>query len=150
MTCLHVQGFKETLLEDVGGSANAYDPTYKFIESVAAEIVQTEQQVLCHWDPTLEADLPRLSGKKFLLAANFRNNEELLPHAIVQFWHLLALLPEGSAFVSIYESGSTDSTGWCLYLCCLLTGVPISCTPFPLRQLTLDLWLQCNAPLKAP
>lgn len=90
---------------------NAYDPTLKFIESVAAEIVQTERQVHCPWDPTLELDLPHLNGQKYLLAANFKNNEELLPHAIIQFWHLLAILPEGSAFVSVYESGSTDSTG---------------------------------------
>ena len=52
-----------------------------------------------------------LKGRKYLIAANFKDNEELLPHVIVQIWHLLAILPQGSAFLSIYESGSSDSTG---------------------------------------
>lgn len=46
-----------------------------------------------------------------LLAANVRDSEELLPHFILQLVHLLAVLPRGTAFLSIYESGSSDASG---------------------------------------
>ena len=39
------------------------------------------------------------------------NNEEVLPHFILQLIHLFAVLPPETAFLSVYESGSTDSTG---------------------------------------
>ena len=45
------------------------------------------------------------------MAANMHNNEEVLPHFILQLIHLFAVLPPETAFLSIYESGSTDSTG---------------------------------------
>ena len=48
---------------------------------------------------------------KVLIAANMHNNEELLPHYIAQLVHVLSLLPYGSAFLSVYESGSNDGTG---------------------------------------
>ena len=107
-----MQGFKEWAVEtgDAQGDGE-YDPVFKHVESVATHLSNLEKQVACPWDPTLEADLPLLKGQKYLIAANFRNNEDLLPHLIVQLWHLLAILPQGSAFVSVYESGSTDSTG---------------------------------------
>lgn len=42
------------------------------------------------------------------------NNEDVLPHFIIQLVHLFAVLPPETAFLSVYESGSTDSTGgWC-------------------------------------
>ena len=107
-----MQGFKEWAAEtgDAQGDGE-YDPVFKHVESVATHLSNLEKQVSCPWDPTLEADLLLLKGQKYLIAANFRNNEDLLPHLIVQLWHLLAILPQGSAFVSVYESGSTDSTG---------------------------------------
>ena len=46
-----------------------------------------------------------------LLAANVHNNEELLPHFILQLSHLLSVLPHGTAFLSVYESGSSDASG---------------------------------------
>ena len=39
------------------------------------------------------------------------NNEEVLPHFILQLIHLFAVLPPETAFLSVYESGSKDSTG---------------------------------------
>ena len=63
----------------------------------------------CAWDPTMPLDVH--NNHKVLLAANMHNNEDLLPHFTLQMLHLLASLPLGSAFLSIYESGSTDSTG---------------------------------------
>lgn len=46
-----------------------------------------------------------------LLAANVHNNEDLLPHFILQLSHLLSVLPYGTAFLSVYESGSSDASG---------------------------------------
>ena len=66
--------------------------------------------VACHWDSTLPLT-PAHEGNMVLLAANMHNNEELLPHFTLQLLDLLSSIPDGSAFVSIYESGSTDSTG---------------------------------------
>lgn len=45
------------------------------------------------------------------LASNLHNNEDLLPHYILQLLQLIVSLPVGSSYVSIYESGSTDQTG---------------------------------------
>lgn len=101
---------------------------FKHVESVAAQLSQLERQVACPWDPSLEADLPLLKGRKYLIAANFRNNEELLPHVIVQIWHLLAILPQGSTFLSIYESDSSDSTGGNLLL--LVSGSGTWCDTY--------------------
>lgn len=110
--CFDVQGFKEWSADAGDGEGDGeYEPVFKHVESIATHLSNLEKQISCPWDPSLEADLPLLKGQKYLIAANFRNNEELLPHLIVQLWHLLAILPQGSAFVSIYESGSTDSTG---------------------------------------
>ena len=66
--------------------------------------------VSCKMDSTLLSDLSD-SNKKVLLAANMHNNEDLLPHFTLQMLDLLSRLPLGNAFLSIYESGSTDSTG---------------------------------------
>ena len=66
--------------------------------------------VICKMDSTLLLDMSD-SGNKILLAANMHNNEDLLPHFTLQMLDLLSRLPLGSAFLSIYESGSTDSTG---------------------------------------
>ena len=66
--------------------------------------------VTCKMDSTLLLDVSD-SDKKVLLAANMHNNEDLLPHFTLQMLDLLSKLPLGSAFLSIYESGSTDSTG---------------------------------------
>lgn len=52
-----------------------------------------------------------MCAERYLVAANMHNNEEVLPHFIIQLVHLFAVLPPESAFLSIYESGSNDSTG---------------------------------------
>lgn len=65
--------------------------------------------VSCKMDSTLLLDTS--DSDKVLLAANMHNNEDLLPHFTLQMLDLLSKLPLGSAFLSIYESGSTDSTG---------------------------------------
>lgn len=54
------------------------------------------------------------------------NNEEVLPHFILQLIHLFAVLPPETAFLSIYESGSKDSTG---------ASVPFAALRSPLLKL---------------
>ena len=71
--------------------------------------------VSCKMDSTLLLNMSDID-KKVLLAANMHNNEDLLPHFTLQMLDLLSKLPLGSAFLSIYESGSTDSTGVLLHL----------------------------------
>ena len=50
-------------------------------------------------------------GSKVLVAANLHNSGALMPHYTLQLLALLAALPRGTAFLSVYESGSTDDTG---------------------------------------
>ncbi len=57
--------------------------------------------------------------RQVLLAANLRDAEALLPHFILQLLQLLAVLPRDAAFLSIYESGSSDATG--ASRCCACT-----------------------------
>ena len=46
-----------------------------------------------------------------LVVANLHDSGALMPHYTLQLLALLAALPRGSAFLSVYESGSTDDTG---------------------------------------
>ena len=46
-----------------------------------------------------------------MIAMNLYDNAYLMPRIIHQMLSLLAILPHGSAFLSIYESNSGDSTG---------------------------------------
>lgn len=78
--------------------------------------------VPCISDPSLP-QIPE--GKRFFIASNLHNNEQLLPHFTLQLLSLLQQLPKGSTYVSIYESGSTDRTGvhTCSHDCWLFFGV---------------------------
>ena len=68
----------------------------------------------CFTDSTLPESL---GGQKIFFASNLHNNEDLLPHYILQLLQLIVRLPVGSSYVSIYESGSTDETGDVLHVC---------------------------------
>ena len=46
-----------------------------------------------------------------MIAMNLYNNAYLMPRIIHQMLSLLAILPHGTAFLSVYESNSGDSTG---------------------------------------
>ncbi|KAJ3079761.1 capsular associated protein [Quaeritorhiza haematococci] len=52
------------------------------------------------------ADLP----DKYFIAANFHNNEPVLPHFIAQLLELISFFGRDRIFVSVFESGSTDNT----------------------------------------
>ena len=64
--------------------------------------------VPCLLDPTLPTP-PR--DKKIFIAANLHNNAALMPHFITQLLLSVVSFTPGAAFVSLYESGSTDATG---------------------------------------
>ena len=89
------------------------------LHTLVQQLTHGPSTVKCWVDYTLFRQPLRVSAShRVLLAANMHNNEELLPHYLAQLIHVLSLLPPGSAFLSIYESGSTDATGaWC-------TGLP--------------------------
>ncbi len=74
----------------------------------AVEARAARLRIPCFRDPTLPLPKP---GLRLLIANNLHNSEVLMPHFVTQMLRLLALLPRGSAFVSIYESGSKDRTG---------------------------------------
>lgn len=58
-----------------------------------------------------DATLPRALDQRVFIAANFKNNGDLMPHFIQQLLLAIVAMPSDNAFVSIYESGSTDLTG---------------------------------------
>ncbi len=85
------------------------------LEKRAYEILSAVDQcgagtpaVPCLLDPTLPTP-PR--DKKIFIAANLHNNAALMPHFITQLLLSVVSLTPGDAFVSLYESGSTDATG---------------------------------------
>lgn len=60
-------------------------------------------------DTTLPSSVPY---GRLLVASNLKDNSLLLPQYILQLLITVGgALPEASTFVSVYESGSTDSTG---------------------------------------
>ena len=75
----------------------------------------------CPLDPTLPPSAAAKGGP-VLIAADVSNAELVAPHLVVQAVHLLALLPRGRAFLSVYESGSSDSTREWLLLAKALTS----------------------------
>ena len=82
------------------------------LHTLVQQLTHGPSTVKCWVDYTLFRQELRVSAShRVLLAANMHNNEELLPHYLAQLIHVLSLLPPGSAFLSIYESGSTDATG---------------------------------------
>ena len=44
------------------------------------------------------------------MAANLKDNEELMPHFILQLLLSVAAMQRDAVFISMYESGSTDLT----------------------------------------
>ena len=100
------------------------------IQGILHDLTEGPAAVDCSLDPHLFTDSFGVDhNHRVLIAANMHNNEELLPHYIAQLVHVLSLLPYGSAFLSIYESGSTDGTGEGLHCICITILVCIVCKP---------------------
>ena len=65
--------------------------------------------------------------KRYLLAANFHNSAAILPNFLLQVLRLALLLPQASLAVSVYESGSSDtSRQWLTLLHHLLLPLGVS------------------------
>lgn len=96
-----------------GDNAEFLDLFTKLQALVSKISTATPPDVTCSWDSTLHTSshLGTDGSQKYLIAADMHNNEELLPHFTTQLLHFLALMPTRSVFLSLYESGSTDSTG---------------------------------------
>ena len=96
-------------------ATDSYEHTAEFdllvtkASKILSDLSKAKPVATCSWDTTLPLKLQ--TNGKVLLAANMHNNEDLLPHFTLQMLHLLASIPTGTAFLSIYESGSSDSTG---------------------------------------
>ena len=58
-----------------------------------------------------DATLSHTIDKRIFLAANLKDNEELMPHFILQLLLSVAAMQRDAVFISVYESGSTDLTG---------------------------------------
>ncbi|CAK0732893.1 hypothetical protein CVIRNUC_000197 [Coccomyxa viridis] len=63
-----------------------------------------------------DATLPHTIDKRIFLAANLKDNEELMPHFILQLLLSIAAMHRDAVFISVYESGSTDLTAEYLLL----------------------------------
>jgi hypothetical protein len=68
-----------------------------------------DQQQQQHYSPTISSN-SSTTRKRYLLAANFHNSAAVLPNFTVQLLRLLLLLPPQSLAVSLYESGSSDTS----------------------------------------
>jgi hypothetical protein len=63
--------------------------------------------VPCSADGTLRT----LPPGRFMVTLNLNNNQDLLPHLMIQLIHLLGNVDHGThIFVSVFESGSRDAT----------------------------------------
>lgn len=78
----------------------------------------------CDRDVTLLQ--PRETKERFFVAVNLKDNEDIMPNFIVQMLTLVSLFDEDRIRISIYESGSVDSTPqWLIFLGKLLDVVGV-------------------------
>eukprot|EP00803_Ostreobium_quekettii_P009670 evm.model.scf_943.3 EVM.evm.TU.scf_943.3 scf_943:37794-39458(+) len=75
---------------------------------VLSEVRKAGHTQHCKYDPDLSMIPP--SSSRIFIASNLHNSEDVMPNFIVQLVQFLLAFPERLFFVSIYESGSTDST----------------------------------------
>ncbi|KAF8056110.1 DEGP9 [Scenedesmus sp. PABB004] len=69
---------------------------------------RSDASLLAAWHGGGGADAP--GRRVYLLAANFHNSAGVLPHFTAQALRLALLLPPGHLAVSVYESGSSDTS----------------------------------------
>ncbi|GJD08987.1 Alpha-1,3-mannosyltransferase CMT1 [Galdieria sulphuraria] len=70
---------------------------------------------ICNNDEYVPSVSSLLRGASVLLALNIRNGGHVLPHIAVEVLKLSKYFLPDSLFVSIYESGSKDTSGLCLH-----------------------------------
>ena len=109
-TTVSVASFSQDWVPLEKNVAQTHDFT-SLSENFFAKLGVVDGTISCVWDQSLNNDSRRIHNKRIFIAANFKDNEHVMPHLLVQLWHTIALLPEGAVFVSIYESSSSDQTG---------------------------------------
>jgi hypothetical protein len=102
-----------------------------FLDEALAHLASAAGPALinCSWDPTLPAT--GAPAGRAALASNLRNAAGVAPNMVLQLLRLALWLPEGRAFVVIFEDGSADATRHWLGLLQLLLaplGVPARVT----------------------
>lgn len=109
-----------------GTSSHSHDAAEHHVPMIAPQTLPICTGGSAREDASLPSYLPH--HQHYLVAANLKNNEPLMPHYIMQL--LKALLPSehGTVFVSVYESGSFDATPqWValLELVMRTAGIPV-------------------------
>lgn len=87
----------------------ANDTAVSIVGTIFERLYAAGPSVDCSWDETLLFNFKQVSSKKVMLAANFKDNEDLFPHIIRETWRFVSLLPTHNIFISVYESGSNNS-----------------------------------------
>ncbi|DBA84575.1 TPA: hypothetical protein ACH3X2_006155 [Trebouxia sp. C0005] len=120
-TVQHLWRVITTAAEDAAkenGGRRTLPPLLEVTTDLATSSAATHLQ-LCHW--LTEDIMPSARPQKSFVAGLLTNTEALMPHYVLQLLQFSISLPSGSIFVSMYESGSTDSTGsWLRLLAKLL------------------------------
>jgi hypothetical protein len=84
-------------------------------EGLQQLVTERGSLLTCRHDSSLESDWQKShpisgSSKRYLLAANFHNSAAVLPNFLLQVLRLALKLPRQHLAVSVYESGSSDTT----------------------------------------
>ena len=58
-----------------------------------------------------------LDPPRYFIQGNLKSNRDVTPHIAVQLLHAVLELPEGTAYVSLYESGRCGSVCVCVCVC---------------------------------
>lgn len=113
--------------DQAGGTAHSADSQHKSpptdldarARSLLDGLLTHKATVPCAYDATLPLAVPR--AERVLFAADLHNNQHVLPHFTQQLLQIIAILGPSRVYVSVYESGSTDSTTeWLALLTALL------------------------------
>ncbi len=78
------------------------------VVNIIDKLTAAGPSIACPWDSSVHNSYKHMLTSKYLLAANFKDNADVMPHIIREIWMLSSILPSDSLFVSVYESGSSD------------------------------------------
>lgn len=102
-------GVAFTELPASGGTAAT-----QFARRLHRLLLGTGKVIPCRTDSTLPMATDGSSSAqqqpRYFVAANLRNNQDVLPHFMYNLIKMLLHVPAGTAFVSVYESNSNDNT----------------------------------------
>lgn len=96
----------------------AYHATAFARRALAA--LPARQLLACGWDASLPPQAPEAGGARVFLASNQFDSAAAMPNFILQLLRFAAASPRDAFYVSVYESGSKDTTPQWLELLALL------------------------------